>query len=1290
MSEFFVRIYDYFTRHRAVLYLTLGGLLLVLAGLASQVRFSEDVTTFFPDDETGRRHSLVFENLRLKDKIVIMFSAADTLSESDPDRLIAASERFEELLRANADTSRIRSIVSEVSGESIAVMTDMVYDRLPIYLTEEDYRRMDSLMAGEGVEQTVEADFARIVSPVGGVLSGMLTRDPFSLGGRTLAAFQNFGRGGDYELYGNRLFTSGLETLLVFIDPMYGSGSTGRNDALVEAIEEAAAQSEGEFDGQVSVDYYGGPCVAVYNARQIKRDTMITLNIALLLVIVVITFAFSNRWAVPLIVLPVVFGGIFALAAVWLLQGHISSIALGAGAAVFGIALSYSIHVLSHSNHTSDMRQVIRELAYPLTVGSFTTIGAFLGLLFTSSSLLRDFGLFSAFVLIGTTLFCLVFLPHFIRSPRGAKPNRLYHLIERVNGYAYDRNRWLVGGLAVVTLVCLFFYNDVGFDSDMMRLNYEPRHIREAEQRLAELTDREDARTVLFISTGEDPESACRAYGRLTGRLRTLQENGKIGQFASVGEFLVPESVQRERIERWNTYWTPERRETLLSRVETAALGCGFRPGAFDSFRRVLERDYRVEDPLAGAPQGLFDDWVARTDSMTLLLTQVTLSDSNREAVYGEFADDPATVIADRSYFAGKMAEQVNDDFYLILYISSLLIFAALLLSYGRIELALMAFLPMSVSWVIILGLMALFGIEFNIVNIILSTFIFGIGDDFSIFIMDGLLSEYRTGKRLLPAHKTAIFFSAFTTVAGMGAMVFARHPALHSISLISILGMAAVVLVAFTIQPILFRLFISSQTARGGFPYTLMSLLNTLYAFLYFVTGCFVLQGILVPMLLIPVSARRKRLWFHRMVRWSTHTFLRTMITTKAVWLNEPRETFARPGVVIANHQSFIDILMLLSLYPKLVMVTNSWVWKSPFFGRIVRYCGCYHTADGYESLADTLRDKIEEGYSVVIFPEGTRSPDGKIGRFHKGAFYLAEKLQLDLIPILLYGNGLISSKRQPFYIKKGYVVSSILPRIAWDDPSFGTGYKERTKRISAWFRNEYEKLYERFNAPDNAYFYDALIKNYTYKGPVLEWYMRVKVRMERNYALFHRLVPRAASVVDVGCGYGPLAFMLSMLSEKRRILGVDYDSEKIAVAEHGFLRNERIRFVCADAAEYDFPEADVFILNDVLHYLDYEAQERLLERCIARLAPGGLMIVRDGDASKTERQRVTELTERISTRIVGFNKTQGELCFTSTDRLLKVARRHGLFVRTIENDRITSNTIYLFTRYNPDDGTV
>ena len=113
----------------------------------------------------------------------------------------------------------------------------------------------------------------------------------------------------------------------------------------------------------------------------------------------------------------------------------------------------------------------------------------------------------------------------------------------------------------------------------------------------------------------------------------------------------------------------------------------------------------------------------------------------------------------------------------------------------------------MLISWVIILGLMGILGIEFNIINIILSTFIFGIGDDFSIFIMDGLQNKYRTGQKVLNSHKTAIFFSAFTTVVGMGALVFAKHPALQSISLISILGMIAVVLVAYTTHfPVLHR----------------------------------------------------------------------------------------------------------------------------------------------------------------------------------------------------------------------------------------------------------------------------------------------------------------------------------------------------------------------------------------------------------------------------------------------------------------------------------------------------
>ncbi len=369
----------------------------------------------------------------------------------------------------------------------------------------------------------------------------------------------------------------------------------------------------------------------------------------------------------------------------------------------------------------------------------------------------------------------------------------------------------------------------------------------------------------------------------------------------------------------------------------------------------------------------------------------------------------------------------------------------------------------------------------------------------------------------------------------------------------------------------------------------TLAGLANTLYAFVYFLAGCLVLQVVIVALWLLPVGRKRKKLWFHTCVSNVTWFFLHTMITTRRVALNDHGETFEKPAVIIANHQSFIDILILLSLHPKLVMVTNSWVWRSPFFGRIVRYADFYHTADGYDSLAGTLREKVADGYSVVVFPEGTRSADMTIGRFHKGAFYLAQQLGLDIVPVVLYGNGLASSKRQPFYIKKSLLVSKVLPRIASGKEAYGS----TAKSVRAYFIREYGKVYEEYNRTCNPYFYDALIKNYTYKGPVLEWYMRVKVRMEKSYDLFDRTVPRDASVVDIGCGYGALACETAAVDIDARAEFCFFLPCLHLDLRHGGDRGQRL------APEPESPERiDIVHRADLARRVPFEGHSRILRR--------------------------------------------------------------------------------------------
>ena len=108
---------------------------------------------------------------------------------------------------------------------------------------------------------------------------------------------------------------------------------------------------------------------------------------------------------------------------------------------------------------------------------------------------------------------------------------------------------------------------------------------------------------------------------------------------------------------------------------------------------------------------------------------------------------------------SGTLARMLSEDFDRIGLLCSVIVFFFLCLSLG-LTMGVTAFLPLAVGWIWILGTMRLFGLQFNIVNIILATFIFGQGDDYSIFITEGLMYEYATGKKILRSFKNAVVLS--------------------------------------------------------------------------------------------------------------------------------------------------------------------------------------------------------------------------------------------------------------------------------------------------------------------------------------------------------------------------------------------------------------------------------------------------------------------------------------------------------------------------------------------------
>jgi 1-acyl-sn-glycerol-3-phosphate acyltransferase len=115
-------------------------------------------------------------------------------------------------------------------------------------------------------------------------------------------------------------------------------------------------------------------------------------------------------------------------------------------------------------------------------------------------------------------------------------------------------------------------------------------------------------------------------------------------------------------------------------------------------------------------------------------------------------------------------------------------------------------------------------------------------------------------------------------------------------------------------------------------------------------------------------------------------------------------------PVIVVANHPTTIDVVAVLSVYREASVVVKRKIWTDPLLRRLFRYCGHIDGGDGsMESnvaLLEAVQERLRQGISVVIFPEGTRSPVNGLGNMFKGAFAVASTTQTDLLPVVITSN--------------------------------------------------------------------------------------------------------------------------------------------------------------------------------------------------------------------------------------------------------------------------------------------
>ena len=863
-----MRIYEWLSARPAAKWWILSATLLLLTLPLINLQYKENIAEFIPQSGNYLERMEVFQQMSSADKTFVLFSIkneaqeqkapldaqeqnAPLFAEEENAPLLAeAVDLFAERLAAADSSHLVKEIVKEVDYERYKTLIPFIYSHIPYLLSAEDIAKTDSLLSTPGfIEERLMERSAELMLPTGSFLSSSFEWDPLGLFSSVAETQLSTSSIPNCALYNGHIFTPDWRYALCIIASEGDPNESSTNKRLINLIEQAA-----KIDG-ITAEHIGAPSIAVGNATRIKRDSILALSLALLLITILLHFTLKSLRDLLLIVATLAFGWLCGLSAVAVAEQSVSMIVVGIASIILGIAANYPLHLITHTYHCRGrVGESLRQVVSPLITGNITTVGAFCALIPLNSPALRDLGIFAAAMLVGTILFTIVILPHLIKHKASssapyssalnasAPASGITTVCRRANVWKRAQTPLIIAA-TLATLVLGYFGASTRFNPNLQEINYMTQRQRELMQQLSSLADLPSGRETLYIynsNAAEEPagelagtpareaaavpaqmaadvnecllQGAESIYEALIG-MPELRNAG--AEVSSIAQIVPSKRSQQERLEAWGRLMG-RHRQTLAERLPKAAESAGFAGNAFSNFFSVIEKEYEIIEPtsfaqlLAGRGASVFKEGERCVTTVTLPQeSSDSLQSLISSKVAGLFEGSGQRVsLFNVKELSSAISESLSADFNYIGLSCSLIVFIFLWLSLRRLSYAIIAFMPMVVSWIWILGIMNLFGIEFNLVNIILATFIFGQGDDYSIFITEGLIYEDKYGKKIIGSFRESIYISAAIMFIGMGTLIVAKHPALSSLGEITVLGMAAVVLFSCTLPPLLFRLF--------------------------------------------------------------------------------------------------------------------------------------------------------------------------------------------------------------------------------------------------------------------------------------------------------------------------------------------------------------------------------------------------------------------------------------------------------------------------------------------------
>ncbi len=1243
-DNLYTRLYLWLVGHRrGVLAVTV----LVMAGagwFSSRIDLQEDILDMLPrHDRQVDEYRYALKKFRQIDRVYLDIG----IKADDPETLARAGDEVFVRFSTNRNFGRITYHI-EAGGQGKVI--EFLTGALPNLFTEADARALEIKLDPGEVRAYLTVMRRKLAGPEGMVLKDVVAADPVGLSALVVNKVLPLQTGfGDAQIVDGRITSGDGRHVLMMAEPKFSSSDSKASASLVREMERVVADVAKKFPG-VHVAITGGHRMAVDNSSIIRVDATRCIAIGTAGMIVLCFVSYRRRWLAPMSFLPSLFGTLMAGVVLMLWQKHLSAIATGFASIAVGITVDYAIHIIYHLDNagSADHRTIgqhLSRLVFPICIGVITTIAAFLVMMTSPMHGYQQLGLLGAIGVVFSAVFALIILPLLIPVVKksGQPPLWLTTWWEKYFCWESQIRLWLALFVVMLTLAMAMGLKRLRFEGDIAKLNGITESTRK-DDALIQNTWGSALGMTMVVVRGNTQEEALVQNDRA---FEALSRDTNVASAFSLSSVCPSPDIQRANFKRWREFWTAERRAGVCETLERITRELGFRPDAFTKFWQGVDGEISLitVEMFQGTPlEKAVTERAALGTNDSAISTLVKLKNRDGAAKLRETLPD--AIVLDSKGLADHIAGLAKVGLKRFALWTGVFVAALLFLTLASVELVLMTLLPLAFGLLWTFGLMGWLGLPIDLMNSIFVIFVIGVGEDYAVFLVTSKLDEWRGRTGMTAVNSASVLISALTTIFGFGVMVIANHPVLFSMGVTVLIGMGFAFVATLIIVPISMDLLLF-KTPPCGAP-RWWHPLGTLWVLIHLGGSQVFLYYVVRPVLKI-VSSKTSDDKLRRATRWFARGVLKGMPFGKLEF-DLKQEQFAKPCIVISNHQSAVDVMLAVGFPGDVRQTAKKRVFDAPMLGVGCKILG--HVMVEPNDPAKTLqrcRDTLASGASVHFYPEGTRSKDGFMDRFHRGAFELAVELQQEILPIVICDSN-TAMPRDAYWFEPFHCTVRALPRVTPQSFDYSLGVVALMRHCETLVRDGLQKESDKVNTPPIVR--RKINRLYRYQGKYVEEFVRWKMKLDPVFLALDEVVPRRAHVLDLGCGYGMATHWLATFTDTRTFWGVDYDENKIRVAQRSAPANPRIEFTHGDVLTCEYPPCDAVLLLDVLHYWTAEKQLAILIKARQALHPGGRLVLRDGARSETVAHSKIHRWEEFATR-TGMNRTKEGLHFQTQAEL-------------------------------------